>query len=228
MSRVLNVVRLQLINRQTFLWVPLIILGSVLVASILIYAMIPTPGPKYGGGGQAPLWYFFGIGLTALTLTFPFSQAMSITRREFFLGSMIDAAAGAAVMALVFVLGGLLELATGGWGLNGYMFYLPWMWEAGPLAAFVVYFTLAMFFFVIGFLGATVYKRWGATITTVWSVGAGVLLVGAAFVITRFALWEAVGEAVMTLGALGLAAWGLVLVALLSVVAFLALRRATP
>ena len=57
---------------------------------------------------------------------------------------------------------------------------------------------------------------------------AGVLLVGAAFVITRFALWEAVGEAVMTLGALGLAAWGLVLVALLSVVAFLALRRATP
>ncbi|MFS2021933.1 hypothetical protein ACEN88_35925, partial [Massilia sp. CT11-108] len=64
MRRTLNVVRLQLINRQTFIWVPLIVLGAATLISILIYAMIPTDEPKYGGGGQAPLWYFFAIGIS--------------------------------------------------------------------------------------------------------------------------------------------------------------------
>ena len=65
MRRVLNVIRLQMINKQTFIWTPLIILGSAAVMSILIYAMIPGDGPFYGGGGQAPLWYFFAIGMSA-------------------------------------------------------------------------------------------------------------------------------------------------------------------
>lgn len=37
MRRTLNVVRLQLINRQTFIWVPLIILGGATLVSVLIY-----------------------------------------------------------------------------------------------------------------------------------------------------------------------------------------------
>src|SRR5690606_34328329 len=73
MSRTLNVVRLQLINKQTFIWVPLIVLAAATLVSVLIYAMIPSDGPKYGGGGQAPLWVFFAVGLSAMTMTFPFS-----------------------------------------------------------------------------------------------------------------------------------------------------------
>lgn len=228
MSRVLNVIRLQMINRQTFLWVPLIILGASWLTSVVIYAMIPVDVPKYGGGGQAPLWYFFAVGLSALTLTFPFSQAMSITRRDFFLGTMITALAASALMAIVFVLGGQLELATDGYGVNGYMFHLPWMWEAGPAGAGVVFFTLALFFFVVGFTGATVYKRWGATITTIASLAPVALLVLIAFLIQQFGDWGQVGAAIMNLGALGLALWGLVVTAVLAAVAFLMLRRATP
>ena len=37
MRRTLNVIRLQLINRQTFIWVPLIILGSAVVILSLIH-----------------------------------------------------------------------------------------------------------------------------------------------------------------------------------------------
>ncbi len=228
MSRTLNVVRLQLINKQTFIWVPLIILAGAAVISILIYAVIPGSGPKYGGGGQAPLWYFFVIGMQALTLTFPFSQAMSVTRREFFLGTVLTAALGSLLMAILFVIGGGIEMLTNGWGVGGYLFYLPWLWEAGPLGAGVVYFALAMFFFVIGFAGATVYKRWSGTVTTIVSLAIALVLVGIVFLITRLELWEPVIRGIVAMGALGLALWLLAAVALLLAVSFAVVRRAIP
>ncbi|KYJ96780.1 hypothetical protein [Microbacterium sp. CH1] len=228
MRRTLNVIRLQLINRQTFVWVPLIILASAVVISVLIYAMIPGDAPKYGGGGQAPLWYFFAIGLSAMTLTFPFSQAMSVTRREFFIGTLMTAILGSALLGILFLLGGAIELATNGYGVNGWVFHLPWLWEAGPLGAFVVYFTLALFFFVVGFTGATIYKSWGPMVLTIVGVALALLLVGVVFLVTRLELWGDVWLGILDLGAVGLALWGLVVVAVLSVVSFLAFRRATP
>ncbi|WP_314427976.1 hypothetical protein [uncultured Microbacterium sp.] len=228
MRRTLNVIRLQLINRQTFIWVPLIILGSAVVISVLIYAMIPTDGPKYGGGAQAPLWYFFGIGIGAMTYTFPFSQALSITRREFFLGTLLTAVLGSAFIAVLFLIGAGIELATGGYGINGWVFHLPWLWEAGPLGAFVVYITLPLFLFVVGFTGSTIYKSWGPTVLTIVSVGLGLVLVGLAFLATRLELWDDVWRGVLDAGAVGLALWGLLATAVLASISFLAFRRAIP
>lgn len=228
MSRTLNVIRLQLINKQTFIWVPLIVLGGAVLVSVLIYAMIPGTEPKYGGAGQAPLWVFFAVGLSAMTMTFPFSQAMSITRREFFVGTMATAILGSAFMGVLFLIGGGIEMLSNGWGVNGYVFYLPWLWEAGPLGAFLVYFTLALFFFVVGFTGATIYKSWGPVVTTVASVAPALVLLGIAYLITRLELWGQVWIGILDLGALGLALWGLVVVAVLAGISFLAFRRAKP
>lgn len=228
MRRVLNVVRLQLINRQTYLWVPLIVLGGSFLISLLIYAMIPVDSPKYGGGSQAPLWYFLFVGISAMTLSFPFSQALSITRRDFYLGTLLTAIGASVLMATIFVVGGTIEVATGGWGLNGYFFHLPWVWEAGPLGAGVVYFTLTMFFFIIGFTFATVFKTWGMVALTISWVATALLLVGVVFSITRLELWGSVWRGIMDLGALGLAGWGLVLTAALAAIALVAFRRAKP
>lgn len=228
MSRTLNVIRLQLINKQTFIWVPLIVLAGAVLVSVLIYAMIPLDEPKYGGGGQAPLWVFFAVGMTAMTMTFPFSQAMSVTRREFFVGTMITAVLGSAFMGVLFLIGGGIETLTNGYGVNGYVFHLPWMWEAGPLGAFVVYFTLALFFFVVGFTGATIYKSWGPVAITVAGVAVALVLLGIVFLITRLELWEQVWLGILDLGAVGLALWGLVAVAVLAGISFLAFRRAKP
>ena len=228
MRRTLNVIRLQLINKGTFIWYPLVILAGAVVVSVLIYAMIPIDQPKYGGGGQAPLWYFFAVGMSAMTLTFPFSQAMSITRREFFLGTMLTAILASALMGILFLIGGGIEMLTEGYGVNGYVFYLPWLWEAGPLGAFVVYFTLALFFFVIGFTGATVYKSWGQMVLLIAIFALMLLLLVLVFFVTRLELWGQVWEGILALGAVGLALWGLVAVAAFSVISFLAFRRTIP
>jgi len=228
MRRVLNVMRLQMINRQTFIWVPLIVLGSATLLSVLIYAMIPLDAAKYGGGGQAPLWYFFAIGISAMSLTFPFSQAMSITRREFFLGTMLTAALASAFMAVLFLIGGGIEIVTNGWGVNGYLFYLPGFWDAGWFGAWLAYFTLALFFFVLGFTGATIYKSWGLMALTISWVTLALVLIGVIFLITRLEIWMQVWETFGLLGPLGLATWGLVLTAVCMGLSFIAFRRTVP
>lgn len=231
MSRTLNVVRMQLINRQTFVWIPLIILFGSLGISLALYGIIQSAGAsgvKVGGGVQAPLWYFLAIGVQALTRTFPFSQAMSVTRREFWSGTLLTAVGTAMLLSAVFVVGGLIEQATGGYGMNGWFFFMPWVWDAGALAAGVVYFAIAMFFFVIGFWAATVYKRFGATVTTLTLVGVGAGLVVIVWLVTATGSWPTVVEAVTRAGALGLALVGLVLTAALAASAFRTLRHAMP
>jgi hypothetical protein len=227
-SRILNVVRLQFVNKQTYLWVPLIVLAGTLVLNILIFAIIPTDGPKYSGGAQAPLWYFLYVGISSLTLTFPFSQAMSLTRREFFLGTLTAASITAAILACLFVLMGLIERVTNGYGVNGYIGYLPYMWERGWWAAWIVVFVTTMFFFVAGFWSATIYKRWGATALTVVLFGLGLLGIGGLYIAGRLNAWAAIFEWFATTGALGLALWAIPLIALLAGGSYLTLRRATP
>ncbi len=230
MTRILNVIRMQLVNRAAFVWIPVIILFGSLTMTLAIYAIIASsgiPGPYYGGGAQAPLWYFGVVGIQALALTFPFSQAMSVTRREFFLGTILTAMLTSAVLAAVFVVGGFLEEATAGWGMEGYFFLLPWVWEAGPAAAGLFFFSLTLTFFIVGFWVATVYRRFGSLALTVLLVGLGALLVAALFVIARLNAWAEVFTWFAELGALGLGLRGLVVVVVLGGVSFLTLRRAT-
>lgn len=231
MSRTLNVVRLQLINRQTYIWLPLIILGGSLAIALAIYAILAgsgVPGPLYGGGVQAPLWYFLVVGVYALTLTFPFSQALSITRREFYLGTLLTAGMTSLILTVVFVLGGLFEEATGGWGINGWFFRLDWIWQAGPAGAGLFYFAIAALFFVVGFWTATIYKRFGSLGLTITLVGIGLLLVAVLFFVGLASAWVEFFTWLAELGPVGVALWALALIVVLAGFSYLTLRRTIP
>ena len=227
-NRLLNVVRLQFLNKQTFLWVPVLILGGSWVLSMLIFWIVGGAGQtgvKAGGGAQAPLWYFLAIGIQAMTMTFPFSQAMSLTRREFFLVSLAAAAVSATGMSAVFVLLGLLEQATAGYGFNAYFSYLEWVWVAGPLAAALTYFVLAVLFFVLGFWFATIFKRFGALGLASALLATGLVLVGFVALVTFQQAWPVVAQWFAVTGSLGLTLWGLLLAAVLAAGSYLTLRR---
>ncbi|MEX5303987.1 hypothetical protein [Kocuria sabuli] len=226
--RTLNVVRLQFVNTQTFVWVPALVLGGAWVLTLLIYWIIQSAGGtdvKIGGGSQAPLWYFLVVGVQAMTLTFPFSQAMSLTRREFYLGSLAAAAVSGLGMSLVFVLLGLIEQATNGYGMNGYFAYLDWVWEAGPLAAGLTYFVATMLFFIIGFWFATIFKRFGTTTLVIVMLGIALILVGLIAFVTRQHAWPQIWTWLAETGSLGLTMWAVLVSALLAIGSYLTLRR---
>lgn len=204
-SRILRVVRLQFINRYTFLWVPLLITGAAVLISLAVYGMIGSDRPMYGGAGQAPLWYYLAVGIQAMSLTFPFSQAMSLTRREFFLGTALAAAVSASALAAFYVLLGFVEQATNGYGLNGYISLLPWVWAGGWAGAAALVFTLTMFFFFAGFWAATLYRRSGTMAVTLALIGLAAALLAVVFVITRMEAWPRVLETFGTMGPFGAA-----------------------
>lgn len=230
MNRVVGVVRMQLINKWTFLGIPGVILGSSFALTLAIWAMIPdtAEGAKYSGAGQAVMWYFFALGLQSMSLTFPFSQGLSISRRNFFLGTVGLFAVVAAVVSGLYVLLGYVETATHGWGLDGQMFALQWIANQNGFIQIFFYFVLMMFLFLLGFWGATVYKRWQASGLLVAGIGLATLLVGAVGLITWRGWWPAVGTwlAAQTPATTGLLALGLSV--LLGGGAYLTLRKATP
>ncbi|WP_420113790.1 hypothetical protein [Pseudactinotalea sp.] len=228
MSRILDVVRMHLLVRLTFVTLPLIILGGAFAVTLTIFALIPSDGIKVAGAGQAPLWYFLSVGVMAQTRTFPFSQAMSITRREFFLGTMLTGLLASATLAAVFVVLGLIERATGGWGMNGWIYFLDDFGGGNVAVAFLAYLVIAMLAFTTGLAFATIYKRF--RVLGLWAAIAAVViaLLAAVFVITRTESWPAVGEFLGGAGPLTLAGLGAVLIAVVGVSNYFVLRRTQP
>lgn len=226
MNRILNVVRMQLLTKMTFLWIPLIILTSTFLFTLAIFALIPSGEMKYGGGIQAPLWYLLAMGIQAVSLTFPFSQAMSVTRREFYLGTMLMGTLAVTALSVIVLVGGLIEDATDGWGVNGLFFRvaLP-LWDQSPMLAMLVFFTAGLFLFVMGFLFATVYRRWGTIAVVSAGVGLGVALLAAVAVLTKFELWGAVAEFFIGLGPWGTLGLGFVITVLVGAASYAPLRR---
>lgn len=229
-SRILGVVRLHFMNTQTFVWVPVIVLSGVWLITLLIYWIISASGvegPMYSGGSQAPLWYFAVVGAQAMNLTFYFSQAMSLTRREFYLGSLTAAGISAAAISTVFVLLGLIEQATNGYGINGYFAYLPWVWEGGPFAAGLTYFALTMLVFILGFWFAIVHKRFGALILTTALLIIALVLLGGAALISLNRAWLEIWIWVLETQSMGLTLWALGLSVVFAAGSYLTLRRLT-
>ena len=229
--RALGVVRMQLINKWTFLGIPAIIISGSFLLSLAIWALIhDSMGVKYSGAGQAVMWYFFGLGIQSLTLSFPFAQGLSVSRRNFFFGTVGLFTVLAAAISALYVVLGMIETATNGWGLQGQIFGLAWVADRSWAIRWFFYFILMMFLFLflLGFWAATVYKRWQTTGVLVMTLLAAVLLVGAVALITWQGWWTAVGTWVIALTPLSLGALALVLVLVLGGAAYLTLRRATP
>ncbi len=228
-NRALGVAKMQLINKWTFLGLPGVILAASFILTLAIWAMIPeTATPKYSGAGQAIMWYFFALGLQSMSLTFPFSQGLSISRRNFFLGTVGLFAVVAACIAVLYVVLGYVETASNGWGLNGQMFALGWIAERPWPTQVFFYFVVMMFLFLLGFWGATVYKRWQATGLMTMGISFAVLAVAAVGLVTWQGWWANVWGWIVTLTPLSTGAVVLGLAVVLGIGAYLTLRRATP
>ena len=151
MNRPLAVARMQMLNKWLYLGIPGIILVSSTVIAIAVLAMVPSDsgeGTRMAFSGQSVMWYFLAAGVQSLSLTFPFSQAMSVSRRSFYIGTLGLFSALALGLGVLYWLLGLVERATNGWGVDGNIFALPWIAESAWWIQILLYFALTILLFL--------------------------------------------------------------------------------
>lgn len=231
MNRVIKVARMQLINKGTFIGIPLIILGGAFLFTLAIWWLFwrngNSDGTMYGGGAQAPMWYFLALGIQSLTLTFPFSMAMSISRRTFYLGTVALFSVCALALSVFYYLMGLVEVATDGWGMGGQFFALQWIADNNWLVQILFYFVLMVLLFMIGFLAATIYMRWRTKGMAAFFICLGVLVLGIIALFTFTNSWGEFWSWALTWTAAGVTLWGGIIALLMAGGSYLTLRKAT-
>jgi hypothetical protein len=238
-QRIWRVVRLNLVNKWSTIWLPIMIMGFIWVVNYLIWWIIwAATGPKdrahalqntqWSGGAFYIFVYMLVVGITVISLTFRFALGYSVTRRDFYLGSALTFLLLAAGYSLGFTVLSMIEEATGGWGLGGHLFTSVYFGGGGFWARLFIVFVAMLFFFFVGSTSGALFMRWKVNGLLVAAAILVLLLVGSVALITLTGSWPAVGSWFVSMGPTGVVAWLLVPTAVAAVSGFFILRRATP
>ena len=239
LQRILNVTRLHLTNKFPMMVLPLLILGFIFFVNYLIWWLIAsvtdaegaanaTQGMQFSGASTFIFVYMLVVAVQAVNLTFPFALGYSVTRRDFYLGSSLMFILLSVYYAAIMTIMAVIERATGGWGLGGAMFDVVYFGAENPLAQFLLFLLVFLFFFFVGAATAAVYVRWRANgMYLFWAV-LTILVIGLVALTTITENWPLVGEWFVANGALGVALWSLIPTVLSALTGFVLLRKATP
>ena len=75
-------------------------------------------------------------GIMSLTDTFPFALGFGVRRTDYVLGTTVMAVEVSAVTAVLWLLCSLLEIVTGGWGIELHYFHLPYFNDGSLIEQF--------------------------------------------------------------------------------------------
>ncbi len=238
-QRIWSVVRLHVVNRMALFGVPLMILGFIFAVNFVIWWTLKSSlstsdfadaseGMQYSGASTFIFVYMMVVAVQAINLTFPFAQGYSVTRRDFYLGSVLTFVMLSAAWALLISVLGEIEQATGGWYVGGSMFNAIYFGDGGFLQRLYITFLLFSFFFFVGAATAAVYVKWRTNGMLVFFGALVLVLLAAVLWITFGAHWMAVGAWFVEMGVVGVVTWTLVPTIISGIVGFFILRRATP
>lgn len=219
-SRLFTVVKMNLSNPWPALITPSIILSVLLISAYSLYWI-------FGGGldGQvyfSPEFFFMVVLLVVAnqTINHHFSLALSygITRRDFYLGSLL----GFVLLAIGY------SLLSSALGLLAGPNILIEFGQPG-FSEFALVFWALLISQLIGASITTIYLRWGKIGMSIFFVVLAVVLVGAPILLSRYELWDDierltgadVGDLYGNLIGLG---WTL----LLALIGYLLISRARP
>lgn len=240
--RLRNIVRLHLANPFTLFVTPLLVLGIIFFANVVIWLLIRMASPtdtesvenvsigfQYSGASLWTFVYMMVVAIQAMNLAFPFALGFGSTRRDFSLGTAVTFVGLSAVWALVYTGLAVIESVTNGWGLGGAMFNNFYFgFDISWAERLFNVFTAFVFFFMAGSVFGAIYVRFRARGLTLFFLALGVVLIGLVALMTLTESWGAFGEFFVAVGFTGAYALSLPISLVAGVAAHLILRRATP
>ena len=238
-ARIWRVVRLNLVNKWTVIWIPAMIMFFIGVVNWLIWWIIwsaaapadradAMDGTQWSGGAFYIFVYMMVIAIQIVSSTFPFALGYSVTRRDFAIGSGLTFLLLGAGYALGFALLSTLEEWTNGWGLGGHLFTSVYFADETFAGRLFMVFAAMLFFFAVGAFSATLFMRWRMYGILVAGAVLALLVVGAVALLTYTQNWPAVGEWFVANGPIGVTAWLLLPTVVAAAAGYAVLSRATP
>ena len=237
-NRIFHAARLHAANPWGTLVLPWLIYAGVFGLTYVIWVLIANAAGgrenidpaafTYAGGGFWVLIYMMVVAVQAMNLTFRFALGLSLSRREYYLGTAGYFLALSVLYGTGITLAAVIERATDGWGMNGAFFAPFFMTDDSLLQVWFVWITLFLFFFFVGAAVAAVYVRWGSNGLISFFAIVALLLVGAAWLTIEFEAGAQIVEFFVRTSTVQIAAYSVVVSAACAVVGFLLLRRATP
>lgn len=239
MNRIWNAARLNFINKWTVYWIPLMILGFIWLINMAIWWIIDAnvsgsdrqdafQGTQWSGASFYVFVYLLVIGVQSMNMTFAYALGLSLTRREFYLGSSLAFGVLSVAYGGVLTLLSYVEEWTNGWGFGGHMFTSVYF-GAGPVWQRLFVFTAAMLFFAfIGAVSGSIFMRWRTNGLLIAGAITMLLVLGAIALVTFTQSWPLVGEWFVASGPHGVVAWTLIPTAIAAIAGYFILSRATP
>jgi len=165
MSRVLDVVRIQLVHWPALLGYPLLALAAM---PLLGWGIDVSNGEGALGAHEIyllpALWGVIAPAhLQTMTQVFPFTLGLGVTRRTFAAATALVVLGQALFVGLGLVALDVVERLTGGWGREAQIFGLDVLGQSNPLVLWFVYSGPLVAVSAIAVLAGVVFQRWRLT-----------------------------------------------------------------
>ena len=226
---VVRVARLQYVGWQYALPWPWGILALSFAANLVIFGTVSAARDAWTGGLSSIYFVQFLAYLQTFRRGFPFALGMSVTRRAYYLGVWLCATVEALASGAVLLTLRLVEDATGGWGVSLEFFGLGFDRGDSLVLLYLCYVVPFLLGAAIGACLGLVLHRW--SYNGLLSVVAGLIVLGGAAVVVvgRAGWWREIGDWFAAQSAAALfAGWPLPFVAVLALLGYAVIRRATP
>ncbi|MEC3982238.1 ABC transporter permease [Amycolatopsis sp. H20-H5] len=228
MTTLVKVTRYHLLDRLQYVVLPGGITLFSFLVNLTVFKMFPPPdGDSYSGGlVTLYIWLFIPATLT-VTKSLPFGFALGLSRRVYYLGTLLLMVGLSTAYALIITALQAIERATGGWGTSLHFFRIPWIFDGAPFQTWLTSFVVLALGFVYGLWFGLVHRRWQVVGLLLFIAAQVVVLLGAAMIVTGAGLWGKVGEFASTLNVYDLTAVLAAVTVVLAVGGFATMRRVT-
>lgn len=204
MTTWIKVARYHLVDRLTYTAGPWTILALDFAVFVVITTAQGRPAQPQSGALAAIYVFFYVIGALSIGRSLPFALTLGVSRRSYYTGTALLAAALAVADGLALALLQVIERATGGWGMNVRFFRVPYI-MAGPW--YLTWLTSSVglgLMFAWGMWSGIIYRRWNL-IGLLAFAAVQIAVLAAGIVIASHAhAWPAIGHFFTTLSVVGL------------------------
>ena len=229
MSTYVDVARYHLIQRFNYRILPWAVLVFVFLIDVVILAITPAGHSthRYVGGLGSIFVIAFILGIQSVAQALPFGLALGLSRRTYYLGTVLLAVALAAIVGVLASAGQAIERGTGGWGIHMGFFRVPYILNGPWYLTWLTSFVAVTLLYVYGMWFGLVYRRWSLMGLVAFAAAQITVLLLGAVIATETHAWHDIGHFFTTVGAAGLTGLLAALAVVLLAGGFTTMRRVT-